>query len=112
MSSTSVLSTIHSGTYKRRSFVYFIEKNPKVLKWWHRCSLIYGVQYVVEEMNILTTVFLGEANAKVWIPNSVLANKLIQNFYRSPEMGDGFEFVVHASTPAEKIATLKENIGK
>jgi len=36
MSSTSVLSTIQttvSGTYKSRSFVYFIEKNPKVLKW-------------------------------------------------------------------------------
>lgn len=69
-------------------------------------------QYVVEEMNILTTVFLGDANAKVWFPNSVLATKPIQNFYRSPDMGDSFDFVVSASTPAQKIGVLKDSIGK
>jgi len=66
---------------------------------------------VVEEMNILSTIFIGDANVKVWYPNSVLATKPIQNFYRSPEMGDNFDFVVDASTPAEKIALLKERIG-
>jgi small-conductance mechanosensitive channel len=69
------------------------------------------VQYVVEEMNILTTVFLGDFGAKVCWPNSVLATKPIQNFFRSPEMGDGIEFIVQASTPVEKIAAFKEKIG-
>lgn len=70
------------------------------------------MKLVVEEMNILTTVFLGDFNAKVWYPNSVLATKPIQNFYRSPEMGDGIEFIVQANTPVEKIAAFKERIGK
>ncbi len=63
-------------------------------------------------MNILTTVFLGDADVKIWYPNSVLATKPIQNFYRSPDMGDNFDFSVAASTPAEKIAQLKERIGR
>ena len=63
-------------------------------------------------MNILTTVFLGDANAKVWFPNSVLATKPISNFYRSPDMGDCFEFIVSASTTADKIGLLKSRIEK
>ena len=63
-------------------------------------------------MNILTTVFLGDANAKVWFPNSVLATKPISNFYRSPDMGDCFDFIVSASTTAEKIGLLKGRIEK
>ncbi|CAI9753365.1 unnamed protein product [Fraxinus pennsylvanica] len=47
---------------------------------------IDGVQMVVEEMNILTTVFL------------------------SPDMGDAIDFVIHVSTPGEKIALMKERI--
>lgn len=69
-------------------------------------------QYVVEEMNILTTVFLGDFNAKVWYPNSVLATKPITNYYRSPEMGDVFEFFIDATTTADKIGRLKEAIGR
>lgn len=76
-----------------------------------RC-LIDGVMYVVEEMNILTTVFLGDFNAKVWYPNSVLATKPISNYYRSPDMGDMFKFFISSATPAEKIGRLREFIGR
>jgi len=69
-------------------------------------------QYVVEEMNILTTVFLGDFNAKVWYPNAVLATKPITNYYRSPDMGDMFKFFIAATTTAEKIGRLKESIGR
>lgn len=65
---------------------------------------------VVEEMNILTTVFLRYDNLKVIIPNSVLATKLIHNFYRSPDMGESIEFLVHIATPAEKITAMKHRI--
>lgn len=65
---------------------------------------------VVEEMNILTTVFLRYDNLKVMIPNSVLATKAINNYYRSPDMGDAIEFMVHLTTPPEKIQHIKHRI--
>lgn len=74
-----------------------------------RCE-IEGVQMIVEEMNILTTVFLRFDNQKITYPNSVLATKPISNYYRSPDMGDAIDFVVHVSTPVEKIAIMKERI--
>ncbi|CAN6253850.1 unnamed protein product [Urochloa humidicola] len=74
-----------------------------------RCE-IEGVQAVVEEMNIMTTVFLRYDNLKIYYPNSVLATKPIMNFYRSPDMGDAIEFSIHVATPVEKLALMKERI--
>ncbi|KAG4907395.1 hypothetical protein JHK86_055879 [Glycine max] len=74
-----------------------------------RCE-IDGVQMVVEEMNILTTIFLRYDNQKVIIPNNVLATKAIYNYYRSPDMGDAIEFCLHISTPVEKISLIKHRI--
>ncbi|KAL9271696.1 Mechanosensitive ion channel protein 8-like protein [Drosera capensis] len=84
-----------------------------------RCE-VDGVQYsyctapqlqmIVEEMNILTTVFLRYDNLKITYPNSVLATKPINNYYRSPEMGDSVDFCVHISTPVEKLAVMKARI--
>lgn len=65
---------------------------------------------VVEEMNILTTVFLRYDNSKLIYPNSVLATKPINNFYRSPDMGDAIEFFIHIATPADKIAAMRQRI--
>ncbi|PIN10746.1 hypothetical protein CDL12_16659 [Handroanthus impetiginosus] len=69
-----------------------------------------GVQMVVEEMNILTTVFLKFDNHKIYYPNSVLSTKPINNYYRSPDMGDAIDFCIHISTPMEKIALMRERI--
>lgn len=74
-----------------------------------RCE-VDGVQMVVEEMNILTTVFLRFDNQKIIITNSVLATKAIGNYYRSPDMGDAVEFLIHVATPAEKIVIVKQRI--
>ncbi|KAJ0781674.1 putative mechanosensitive ion channel MscS, LSM domain superfamily [Helianthus annuus] len=74
-----------------------------------RCE-IDGVQMIVEEMNILTTVFLRYDNQKIIYPNSVLATKPIANYYRSPDMGDAVDFCIHVSTPVEKVALMKERI--
>ncbi|CAN6845685.1 unnamed protein product [Brassica oleracea var. botrytis] len=46
-----------------------------------RCE-IDGIQMVVEEMNILTTVFLRFDNQKVLYPDSRLWTKSIGNYYR------------------------------
>uniref|UniRef100_A0ACD5YSP5 Uncharacterized protein n=1 Tax=Avena sativa TaxID=4498 RepID=A0ACD5YSP5_AVESA len=74
-----------------------------------RCE-IEEVQVVVEEMNIMTTVFLRYDNLKIYYPNSVLATKPIFNFYRSPDMGEGIDFSIHVATPVEKLALMKERI--
>lgn len=65
---------------------------------------------VVEEMNILTTVFLRYDNLKIVYPNSTLSTKPINNFYRSPDTGDAVEFCVHITTPADKIAVMKQRM--
>lgn len=74
-----------------------------------RC-VVDGIQMTVEEMNILTTVFLKFDNEKIYYPNSVLATKPIGNFYRSPDMSDAVEFSIHLSTSGESIGALKERI--
>ncbi|PPR84871.1 hypothetical protein GOBAR_AA35839 [Gossypium barbadense] len=74
-----------------------------------RCE-IDGIQMVVEEMNILTTIFLRYDNQKIMIPNSVLATKAIHNYYRSPDMGDAVEFCIHVKTPADNIGLMKQRI--
>ncbi|MCL7044713.1 hypothetical protein MKW94_010874 [Papaver nudicaule] len=71
-----------------------------------RCE-VEDVQMVVEEMNILTTVFLRYDNQKIIYPNSVLATKPISNMYRSPDQGEAIDFCIHVSTPMEKISTMK-----
>ena len=66
---------------------------------------------IVEEMNILTTVFLRYDYEKIYYPNSVLATKPISNFYRSPDnMGDSFEFSIDFNTKVEVIGRLKDKI--
>ncbi|KAI7724449.1 hypothetical protein M8C21_017292, partial [Ambrosia artemisiifolia] len=74
-----------------------------------RCE-IDGVQLIVEEMNILTTVFLKWDNEKVYFPNSTLSTRAISNHYRSPDMWDSIDFFIHISTPPDTIAVMKQRI--
>ncbi|KAI4350243.1 hypothetical protein L6164_004716 [Bauhinia variegata] len=74
-----------------------------------RCE-IEGVQMIVEEMNILTTIFLRHDNQRIMYPNNVLATMSINNYYRSPDMGDTIEFYIHVATPLERIAQMKYRI--
>ncbi|XP_041997942.1 mechanosensitive ion channel protein 10-like isoform X1 [Salvia splendens] len=75
-----------------------------------RC-VIDGVQMVVDEMNILTTIFLKGNNEKLYYPNAILATKAISNYNRSPEMmGDAVEFAVDFTTSVESLASLRAKI--
>ncbi|XP_016438871.2 mechanosensitive ion channel protein 6 isoform X2 [Nicotiana tabacum] len=74
-----------------------------------RCE-VDGVQMVVEEVNILTTVFERYDFQKVTYPNYILATKAIGNYNRSGDMADQIEFSIHISTPWDKIITMKEKI--
>ncbi|ESQ50814.1 hypothetical protein EUTSA_v10023104mg [Eutrema salsugineum] len=72
--------------------------------------LIDNVEMVVEEMNILTTVFLKADNMKTVYPNILLWQKAIHNYHRSPDMGDEVQCCVHITTPPEKIVAIKQRI--
>lgn len=74
-----------------------------------RCE-IGGIQMIVEEMNILTTVFLRYDSQKIIYPNSTLSTIPIHNYYRSPDMDDAIEFYIHIATPIEKINLMKQKI--
>ncbi|KAG6704711.1 hypothetical protein I3842_07G146100 [Carya illinoinensis] len=74
-----------------------------------RCE-VDGVQMIVDEMNILTTVFLRKDHQKIIYPNSILATKPIGNYQRSPHMVDAIDFCIHVSTPLDKVSTMKERI--
>ncbi|KAK8947893.1 Mechanosensitive ion channel protein 4 [Platanthera guangdongensis] len=74
-----------------------------------RC-VIDGIQMIVEEMNILTTVFLRYDNEKIYYPNAVLLTKPISNFYRSPHMFDTIEFAIDVSTHVDTIASFRKSI--
>ncbi|PKI70098.1 hypothetical protein CRG98_009561 [Punica granatum] len=76
-----------------------------------RC-VVDGVPLLVEEMNILSTVFLKLDSEKVYYPNSVLATKPIGNYHRSPDMGDKVEFSIDFMTSLERIGAMKERIKK
>ncbi|XP_010423255.1 PREDICTED: mechanosensitive ion channel protein 7-like [Camelina sativa] len=72
--------------------------------------VIDTVEMVVEEMNILTTVFLKADNLKIVYPNILLWQKAIHNYHRSPDMGDEVTCCVHITTPPEKIIAMKQRI--
>ncbi|KAJ6763410.1 MECHANOSENSITIVE ION CHANNEL PROTEIN 5 [Salix purpurea] len=74
-----------------------------------RC-VIDGVQMIVEEMNILTTVFLRYDSEKIYYPNSVLLTKPISNFRRSPDMGDAIDITIDVSTSVDDFNALKKAI--
>ncbi|XP_076942681.1 mechanosensitive ion channel protein 6-like [Bidens hawaiensis] len=74
-----------------------------------RCE-IDGVQMIVEEMNIMNTIFLRGDNQKIYFPNSTLATRSIGNYYRSPDMTDTIDFLIHVNTPVDKLALIKQRI--
>ncbi|KAH7444966.1 hypothetical protein KP509_02G100000 [Ceratopteris richardii] len=74
-----------------------------------RC-IVDGQHLIVEEMKILTTVFLKPDNEKVFYPNSVLATKAISNLFRSPNMKEFLSFSIDISTPSQKINAFKDGL--
>ncbi|CAH8286022.1 unnamed protein product [Eruca vesicaria subsp. sativa] len=89
------------------SFIFVFVMHPYDVG--DRC-VIDGVTLLVEEIDLMSTVFLKLDNEKVFYPNATLVSKPISNFYRSPDMGDSIQFSIAFSTPAAKIATLKEKV--
>ncbi|PWA78740.1 mechanosensitive ion channel MscS, LSM domain protein [Artemisia annua] len=76
-----------------------------------RCE-VDGTEMIVDEISILTTVFMKKNGQKIIYPNSVLATKSIGNYSRSLEMGDEINFSINIYTPGDKIEKLKKEIEK
>ncbi|KAK3438770.1 hypothetical protein EUGRSUZ_C03567 [Eucalyptus grandis] len=72
--------------------------------------LVDGDKLEVEEMNIMTTVFLTKDGEKKSYPNSVLASKPISNYSRSANMSESLEFAVDLSTSVESLEALTNKI--
>ncbi|KAI6679707.1 hypothetical protein NL676_033588 [Syzygium grande] len=72
--------------------------------------VVDGDEMEVDEMNILTTVFLKNNGEKISYPNSVLASKPLSNFNRSPNMSESVEFMVDFSISVESLEALKDKI--
>jgi len=66
-----------------------------------------GDIYTVKEIRLLSTIFLDGNNALVQAPNTVLNEKYLINFRRSPEMSDPFTFDVAYDTSFEQIEALR-----
>lgn len=79
---------------------------------WYKFNVeyLFFMQMIVEEMNILSTVFLRYDNEKIYYPNSVLLTKPISNFRRSPDMADTVDFTIDVSTPVDDVSALKKSI--
>nr|XP_043638159.1 mechanosensitive ion channel protein 10-like [Erigeron canadensis] len=110
ISSQFLLAVFTFGSSAKSTFeamIFVFVKHP--FDVGDRC-VIDGVQVVVEEVSILTTVFLRYDNEKMYYPNSILATKCISNFNRSPDMRDTVEFDLDISTSAENISALKAKI--
>lgn len=102
-----VIEDVQVINFTRPKMVYYYISK----KTWSSNSIYFLlIQMIVEEMNILTTVFLRYDNEKIYYPNSVLLTKPISNFYRSPEMCDTIDFSIDASTSMEVIVSFKKAI--
>ncbi|CAL5429829.1 unnamed protein product [Camellia sinensis] len=114
ISQSSLKNWVVNAFRERRALALTLDDTKTAVNKLHhmvsdQCE-IDGVQMVVEEMNILTTVFLRLDNQKIIYPNSILSTKPISNYYRSPDMGDSIDFCVHIATPIEKIAIIRQRI--
>ncbi|GAQ90635.1 mechanosensitive channel of small conductance [Klebsormidium nitens] len=66
-----------------------------------------GQTYVVEEMQLLSTILLAADNSKVYYSNNQLALKVISNYYRSPDQIELIDLALGWGTPQKKIEEMR-----
>ncbi|KAI8912735.1 Mechanosensitive ion channel-domain-containing protein, partial [Gorgonomyces haynaldii] len=71
---------------------------------------IDGSNYIVSELNLLTTVLIRSDGQKVYAPNNQLATKFIHNIRRSAAMAEAIEFQVSVDTPDDKLHLLEKKL--
>lgn len=73
---------------------------------------VEGVPLMVEEMKIMSTMFLNNSGEHITYPNFILINKPISNVHRSPDQWDAIECQILAHTSLEKLSILRSRINK
>ncbi|GAA5946137.1 hypothetical protein JCM3765_000131 [Sporobolomyces pararoseus] len=71
---------------------------------------IDGLQYIVLEMHLLSTIFKKIDGTVCQAPHSLLNTKFVQNYRRSGPIWESFVFDVDFSTSFEKIEALRERM--
>jgi small-conductance mechanosensitive channel len=65
---------------------------------------------VVHELNVFSTVFYRWNGTCVYVPNSILSNKLITNVRRSGVVSDSHKIQINARTEQSKLLSLKSTL--
>jgi small-conductance mechanosensitive channel len=65
---------------------------------------------VVHELNVFSTVFYRWNGTCVYVPNSILSNKLITNVRRSGVVADSHKIQINARTEQSKLLSLKSTL--
>ncbi|KAK2463270.1 hypothetical protein APHAL10511_004925 [Amanita phalloides] len=63
--------------------------------------------YTVQEINLLSTIFVDSSSAYVQAPNNILNTLWIQNIRRSKEMSEPFAFDVEYTTSFQELELLR-----
>ncbi|KAK7057174.1 serine/threonine protein kinase [Favolaschia claudopus] len=74
--------------------------------------VINSEHYTVKEIRLLSTMFINSDGVAVQAPNSVLNTDFIQNFRRSPQMSETFNFDVSYATSFEAMEKLRDKMLK
>ncbi|EAU91403.1 hypothetical protein CC1G_01892 [Coprinopsis cinerea okayama7 len=72
--------------------------------------VINNQTYTVKEIRLLSTTFLDGNSTCVQAPNNVLNTLFIQNYRRSPQMSETFNFDVAYGTTFEDLERLREKM--
>ncbi|KAJ7592132.1 Mechanosensitive ion channel-domain-containing protein [Mycena floridula] len=68
------------------------------------------VSYTVEEIWLLSTVFLDSNSVYVQVPNTMLNAMFIQNISRSPQISENFTFDVSYRTTSDQLEKLQKKM--
>lgn len=71
---------------------------------------IDGVDFFVQKIGLVSTMFKRFDGFAVWIPNYVLAKKALCNIRRTSSQGQRLEIHVDARVPMEKVQILSNSI--
>lgn len=68
--------------------------------------------YIVYQLNLLTTVFRRADGQIIYAPNSELSTKFIHNIRRSPSQSESIDIYADIRTPVDTLATLKTRLSQ
>ncbi|RKO98084.1 hypothetical protein CXG81DRAFT_11334 [Caulochytrium protostelioides] len=102
-------SFVFSGTLKNvfESVLFFFVSRPFDP---YDMVVIDAMLYTVEEMGLMTTLLRAADNKLIYMPNSLLMSKQIQNLQRSTEVAEMVEMTFSIETSESKLRHLRARL--